>query len=59
VLGEAGLVIDVSGQGAYTDSNGSMVSAFSQDNSLVRVVLQSDIGMRRDEAVAVLTAVVY
>ena len=59
VLGEAGLVIDVSGQGTYTDSNGSMVSAFSQDSSLVRVVLQSDIGMRRDEAVAVLTAVAY
>jgi HK97 family phage major capsid protein len=58
VIGEFPLAIDVSGQGTYTDG-GSTISAFSQDNSLVRVVLQSDIGMRRDEAVAVLTAVAY
>jgi HK97 family phage major capsid protein len=58
VIGEFPVIIDASGQGTYTDS-GSTISAFSQDTTIIRVVLQSDIGMRRDEAIAVLTAVVY
>lgn len=59
VIGEFPVIIDASGQGAYTDGTGAVVSAFSQDQTIIRVVLQSDIGMRRDEAVAILTAVPY
>jgi hypothetical protein len=58
VIGEFPVIIDASGQGTYTDG-GSTISAFSQDTTIIRVVLQSDIGMRRAEAAAVLTAVAY
>jgi HK97 family phage major capsid protein len=58
VIGENQILIDASGQGNYTD-DGKTVSAFSQDQTLLRVILQSDIGIRRAEAVAVLTAVSY
>ena len=58
VIGEFPVIIDASGQGTYTDG-GSTISAFSQDTTIIRVVLESDIGMRRAEAAAVLTAVAY
>jgi HK97 family phage major capsid protein len=59
VLGEFETVIDSASNGSYVNSGGATVSAFSQDQTVVRVILQSDIGMRRDEAVACLTGVSY
>jgi HK97 family phage major capsid protein len=60
VVGEFGeLIIDVSATGTYTDSTGAQVSAYAQDQSVVRVIAQHDIGMRHQESVAVLTAVSY
>jgi HK97 family phage major capsid protein len=59
VLGEAEVIIATANQASYVDGVGSTISAFSQDQTVVRLILQSDIGMRRDEAIAVLTAVAY
>jgi HK97 family phage major capsid protein len=59
VLGEFEVIIDSTSQGSYVDAGGATVSAFSQDQTVVRLILQSDIGMRRDEAITVLTGVSY
>jgi HK97 family phage major capsid protein len=60
VIGEVSeLIIDASTGGTYPDANGNPVSAFSQDQTIVRVIAQHDIGMRHDQSIAVLTAVKY
>jgi HK97 family phage major capsid protein len=59
VLGEFPVIIDAASKGSYVDGSGATVSAFSQDQTVIRLILQTDIGMRRDEAVAVLTGVNY
>lgn len=58
VIAEAMFVIDASSQGVYTNAGGSKVSAFQQDQTLVRVISQHDLGMRH-ESVAVLQGVAY
>lgn len=58
VVGEAPVIINAAGSGAYFDGTNT-VSAFAMDQTVVRVILQSDIGMRRAEACAVLTEVNY
>lgn len=58
VIAENSLIID-SSTGSYTDSGGHVVSAFSQDQTVVRIVSQHDFGMRHAESVAVLTGVTW
>lgn len=54
VIGEAmNLTIDVSTEAAYV-SSGSLVSAFSRDQSVVRVIAEHDFAVRHAESIAVL-----
>lgn len=54
ILGEAAnLVIDVSTDAAYI-SGGTLVSAFSKDQTVVRVIEEHDLGVRHVESVALL-----
>lgn len=58
VIGEVpGLIIDVSQEASYTVDGTNFTSAFSQDQTVIRVIEQHDFGMRHDPSVAVLTAV--
>lgn len=57
ILGEASnVMIDVSNEAAYVE-NGVVVSAFSRDQTLMRVITHHDIGLRYDAAGVVLTEV--
>jgi HK97 family phage major capsid protein len=57
VIGEASsLTIDVSTEAAYV-SSGSLVSAFSRDQTIVRVIAHHDLAVRHAESVAVLADV--
>lgn len=54
VIGEVpGLILDVSSEAAYYDGS-AVVSSFSQDQTVIRVIVQHDLGMRHDASVAVL-----
>ena len=59
VIGDAEqTTIAISTEAAYIDpSSGALVSAFSRNQTLIRVIAAHDFGMRHDESVAVLTAV--
>lgn len=57
LLAEAELVIDASTQSTYVDGNGNTISAFSQDQSVLRLISQTDLGMRNAASVAMLTGV--
>ena len=50
------LIIDVSSEAAYHDGS-SVVSAFSLDQTVIRVIASHDFGMRHDASVAILTTV--
>lgn len=52
------LVLDVSSEAAYYDGS-AVVAAFSRDETVVRVILEHDLVVKHDEAVAVLTAVTW
>lgn len=57
IIGEAtGLIIDVSTEASFKDGS-TLVSAFSQDLTLIRAITEHDIQPRQDAAVAVLTGV--
>ncbi|RFB73828.1 MULTISPECIES: phage major capsid protein [unclassified Herbaspirillum] len=57
IIGEAtGLIIDVSGEASYVE-NGTLVSAFSRDQTVVRAITEHDFGLRHDPSTAVLTGV--
>jgi HK97 family phage major capsid protein len=51
------LEVAISDQASYKDENGTLVSAFSLDQTVMRVLLEHDIVLRHDESVAVLTGV--
>lgn len=54
VVGEVpGILIDASGEAAYHDGSG-VVSAFSRDQTVVRIIMQNDLVLRHAESVAVL-----
>ena len=56
-LGEtSNLIIDASGSAAYHDGS-NVVAAFSKDETVIRAIIEHDLGMRQDEALAVLTGV--
>ena len=54
VIGDAtSIIIDTSTEAAYHDGS-QVIAAFSQDQTVVRAILQHDFGMRHDASVAVL-----
>ncbi len=58
-LGEAlNLTVDASQEAAYNDG-GTVVSAYSNDQTVIRAIAEHDLVLRRQESVAVLSAVVY
>lgn len=48
------LLVDASQEAAYKDASGTMTSAFGQDQTVVRVIEQHDLGLRHDKSVATL-----
>lgn len=57
VIGDAtSIIIDASTEAAYHDGT-QVIAAFSQDQTVVRAIVQHDLGMRHDASVTVLTAV--
>lgn len=59
IIGEAmNLVVDASPEAAYHDGS-SVVSAYSQDQTVVRAIAEHDLGLRYDKAIAVMTQVTW
>ncbi len=59
VIGEAAnLLIDVSNEAAYFDGS-QVISAFSQDTTVLRAIEEHDFAMRRAESVALLNGVTW
>lgn len=60
VVGEhMGIEIAMSTEAAYKDAAGNMQAAFSRDETVMRAIVQHDIGMRHLPALAVLTGVTW
>ena len=58
VIGEQGaLEIETSREGAWTDDAGNLVSAFENNQTLIRAINNVDTGLRHDESFAVATKV--
>lgn len=58
VIGEQGaLEIETSREGSWTDDAGNLVSAFENDQTLIRAINNMDTGLRHDESFAVATKV--
>jgi HK97 family phage major capsid protein len=58
MIGEVpGIIVDASSVASYTPDGSTMVSAFDNDQTVIRVIEQHDCAMRHDAAVAVLTGV--
>lgn len=54
VLGEQGaLEIDTSREGSWTDEAGNLISAFENDQTIIRAINNVDAGLRHDESFAV------
>lgn len=52
--------IEFSNEASYIDpTTGSLVSAFSQDQTVMRVIMEHDFGMRHQESLAILNGVNY
>lgn len=59
VIGEStALRVDVSAEAAYHDGS-AVVAAFSQDQTVVRVIAEHDLALRHDKAAAVITGVAW
>uniref|UniRef100_A4WTD2 Phage major capsid protein, HK97 n=1 Tax=Cereibacter sphaeroides (strain ATCC 17025 / ATH 2.4.3) TaxID=349102 RepID=A4WTD2_CERS5 len=54
-----GIEIAMSTEAAYKDASGTMQAAFSRDETLMRMIMQHDIGLRHLAAVAILTGVTW
>ncbi len=60
VIGEAlGLMVDASTEAAYADSSGTVQAAFSQDQTVVRVIAEHDFALRYDKAFALIQQVTW
>jgi HK97 family phage major capsid protein len=61
VIGEsANLVLDVSSEASYIDAtSGQLVSAYAQDQTLIRVIEENDFAMRYDQSLSLAEAVGY
>lgn len=58
VIGEQGaLEIETSREGSWTDDAGNLISAFENDQTIVRAINNVDTGLRHDESFAVATDV--
>lgn len=54
-----GIEVAMSTEAAYHDAGGTMQAAFSRDETLMRMIMQHDIGLRHLAAVAILTGVTW
>jgi HK97 family phage major capsid protein len=60
VVGEhTGMEVALSTEAAYKDASGTMQAAFSRDETLLRLKMQHDIGLRHLPAVSILTGVTW
>lgn len=60
VVGEhMGIELAMTSEGAYIDSGGTMRSAFSRDETVMRAIQQHDIGARHLPAIAILIGVTW
>lgn len=60
VIGEDGnMKVDFSKEATYIDADGNTVSAFSRNQSLIRVVTEHDIGFRHPEGLVLGTKVLF
>lgn len=58
IIGEQGaLEIETSREGSWTDDAGNIVSAFENDQTLIRAIDHVDVGLRHDESFVVATGV--
>ena len=58
VIGEQGaLEIETSREGSWTDDSGNLISAFENDQTIVRAINNVDTGLRHDESFAVASKV--
>ncbi len=58
IIGEQGaLEIETSREGSWTDEAGNLVSAFENDQTLIRAIDNVDVGLRHEESFAVATKV--
>ena len=60
VIGDAENVrVDVSTEASYKDENGTLVSAFSKDQTVLRLILSNDFAMFHNAGVCVMTGVTW
>lgn len=59
IIAENPYIVDTSTNGFWVDGSGNKVSAYTSDQTIVRVLATHDLGMRHQESVAVLTAVTF
>ncbi|MFW5407736.1 phage major capsid protein [Pectobacterium brasiliense] len=60
VIGEDGIMkVDFSNEATYPDADGNLVSAFTNNQSVIRVVTEHDIGFRHIEGLALGTEVTW
>lgn len=60
VIGEDGVMtVDYSKEATYKDANGDLVSAFTRNQSLIRVVTSHDIGFRHPEGLVMGSKVLF
>lgn len=59
VIGESlGLIVDASAEAAYHDGS-NVIAAFSQDQTVIRVIAEHDFALRHDAAFAVIESVTW
>ena len=57
ILDSMQLELAVSREGSYVDSNGSTISAFQNDQTLIRAITEHDFQVRHDQSVAIIQGV--
>lgn len=59
IADEIDLTVQISDEAAYIDGNGTMISAFSNDQTVIKVITSHDTNVRYAEAIVVLTGVTW
>lgn len=58
IIGESNqIMIEVSNEASYTDSGGNLVSAFDQDETVIKAIMRHDFVMRHEESIAIIESV--
>ena len=58
IIGETtGIAVAISEEASYEDESGQLVSAFSLDQSVLRLIMEHDFNMRHAESIAIATGV--